>query len=97
MPPDPKEALEWSAAMYLAEVVKVEEAGRERGGLLVRVRDREDVPGVRRAEGGKDKPLHVSPCSRTRTRARAAVGRDFKALSEGTSPKKEGRLSRSPP
>lgn len=112
--PPPKKALEASAAVCLAEVVKIEEVDQQK---MVTLKVEKWWKGGEKAElvvltsksgascgyhfekgktylvyaraGEKDKPMHVSLCSRTRTKDEADKSGDFKELGEGKAAKKE--------
>jgi hypothetical protein len=110
-PPAPKKALEFSAAVFLAEAIKVEDAGQERtvtlkvehwwkGGEAAEITVRTSKSGASCGYGfekgkkylvyahaePKQKTLHVSLCSRTRTVKEAETDGDFKELGEGKAP-----------
>lgn len=112
-PPPPKKALEAATAVFLAEVVKIEDVGQERTVTLKVERwwkggDKAELVVSTSKSGAscgygfqkghkyliyahaaeKDKPLHVSLCSRTRTEKEAETSGDFKALGEGKAPTK---------
>ena len=114
-PPAPKEALEKSAAVFVAKVVKIEDdpvsaRGRKvhvevekwwKGGdtatLIVSTAKSGATCGYGFREGGrylvyaygekgKNEPLLVSLCSRTRTLEQAETSGDFKELGDGKPP-----------